>query len=150
MEQLSVYNILGYGVIGLGFLLAFFAYCLLAREQQKAEASRPVLTAIYVFMLFSVVLCGAGFASEYIRYRTDPKLSAKVESLEGELAERNAEINRQRLLLEKYRSRVREAAKKNENIIKNLKLIAAFTPAKLKPYLTEAIDTLRTPVVLDD
>lgn len=63
MDNLSVYQILSYGVIGLGFLLAFFAYRLLALEQQGTPRE-AIIKAIYYFMGFSILLCVIGFASE--------------------------------------------------------------------------------------
>ena len=63
MQNINVYQILSYGVIGLGFLLAFLAYHLLRREQQR-EPRKEFLGAIYVFMVFSVALCILGFISE--------------------------------------------------------------------------------------
>jgi hypothetical protein len=65
-------KILNYGVIGLGFLLAFLAYRLLTKEQQKQEPQRSMLTAIYVFMFFSFALCVIGLASEFTKNITPP------------------------------------------------------------------------------
>jgi hypothetical protein len=62
MENINVYEILSYGVIGLGFLLALLAYRLLTREQKQENPRNAILTAIYIFMVFSVVLCIIGFA----------------------------------------------------------------------------------------
>ncbi|MFQ5770843.1 MAG: hypothetical protein ACE5HX_09925, partial [bacterium] len=61
----NVVEILGYGVIGLGFLLAFLAYRLLGKEQNKDKPRPALIRAIYVFMAFSVVLSLIGFASEF-------------------------------------------------------------------------------------
>jgi hypothetical protein len=55
---------LSYGVIGLGFLLAFLAYRLLAKEQARADVRTGSLTATYVFMAFSICLTGIGLYSE--------------------------------------------------------------------------------------
>ena len=51
-------SILGYGAIGLGFLLAFFAYRLLGRPNIK---ERP----IYVFEIFCLALVLIGAALQY-------------------------------------------------------------------------------------
>jgi hypothetical protein len=57
-----ILKILGLGVIGLAFLLAYMAYRLLAAEQRRApvegEPPRSALLAnIRLFMAFSLVLC---------------------------------------------------------------------------------------------
>lgn len=62
LTDLSVYEILGYGVIGLGFLLAFLAYLLLRKDRSKPGP-------VYVFMVFCVVLCGIGL---YAQVRPHP------------------------------------------------------------------------------
>lgn len=65
MGNFEVSNILGYGVIGLGFLLAYLSYRLLTKEQnRKGDPRKGILTATYFFMGFSIVLCVIGFFSE--------------------------------------------------------------------------------------
>jgi hypothetical protein len=63
----SVVQILGYGTIGLGFLLAFLAYRLLNREQSIESPREGILKAISKFMIFSFSLCGLGLSSELAR-----------------------------------------------------------------------------------
>ncbi|CAB1057287.1 hypothetical protein D1BOALGB6SA_2026 [Olavius sp. associated proteobacterium Delta 1] len=63
-------NILGYGVIGLGFLLAFMAYNLLRKEQSKEQPSRNILRSIYFFMGFSLLVISIGVLSEFIKSNT--------------------------------------------------------------------------------
>src|SRR4051812_27688147 len=98
MQGLRPENILSYGVVGLGFLLALLAYRLLGREQQKEQPNRSILVAIHVFMIFSAVLCVTGLGSEYLRGRgTGPDnaasdhLAARIAELEGQLAKTSAE-----------------------------------------------------------
>jgi hypothetical protein len=67
MENLNPYEILSYGVIGLGFLLAFFAYRLLSSEQKKETPRKQMLKAIQVFMVFSIILCIIGFGAEILK-----------------------------------------------------------------------------------
>jgi hypothetical protein len=56
-------SILQFGAIGLGFLLAFLAYKLLANEQSRDTPRSNIITAIYVFMVFSflLVILGGSF-----------------------------------------------------------------------------------------
>ena len=67
MSTVNPYEILSYGTIGLGFLLAFLAYRLLSKEQELKEPRRPILGAINTFMAFSIALCVIGFGSEFFR-----------------------------------------------------------------------------------
>jgi hypothetical protein len=83
MQLGNLANLLSYGAIGLGLALAILAYLLLRTEQQVARPRKPIITAIYVFMCFSLVLSAAGFVSEYLR--SD---AATIPDLRDELAEK--------------------------------------------------------------
>ncbi|MEN8167570.1 MAG: hypothetical protein ABFR65_08870 [Pseudomonadota bacterium] len=63
-ETINAFEILSYGVIGLGFLLAVLSYLLLLKEQKLKDPRPPMLHAINRFMMFSIVLCSIGIASE--------------------------------------------------------------------------------------
>lgn len=58
-------EILRYGIIGLGAILAFLAYSLLIQEQRKPKPRRQILTATYIFMAFSLLLIGLGIFSDW-------------------------------------------------------------------------------------
>ncbi|MFL5739901.1 MAG: hypothetical protein ACJ75B_06765 [Flavisolibacter sp.] len=58
-------EILKYGIIGLGAILAFLAYLLLTQEQKKSEPRSQILTATYVFMTFSLLLIHLGIFSDW-------------------------------------------------------------------------------------
>ncbi|MCP4264433.1 MAG: hypothetical protein GY777_02465 [Candidatus Brocadiaceae bacterium] len=64
---MSLYNILSYVVISLGFLFACFAVCLAYRiqrkgdKEQKGGSKRIILIEIYAFMMFSIILCIISF-----------------------------------------------------------------------------------------
>jgi len=66
-NSINIIEILSFGIIGLGFLLAFMAYRLLALEQNRARTRGNMLRAVYFFMAFSIVLSIIGFASEILR-----------------------------------------------------------------------------------
>lgn len=66
-ETLNAFEILSYGVIGLGFLLAVLAYMLLLKEQKLKDPRASMLNAINRFMLFSVFLCSIGIVSEIVK-----------------------------------------------------------------------------------
>lgn len=55
---MDIASILGFGAIGLGFLLAFLAYRLLATNEAR---ERPV----YIYMAFCLALLGVGAALQY-------------------------------------------------------------------------------------
>ncbi|HWZ84125.1 MAG TPA: hypothetical protein VNW47_15965 [Terriglobales bacterium] len=65
MAGIDVVKILGYGVLGLGFLLALLAYRLLSKEQGRQTPSPDALHGIYVFMGFSLALCILGLVSQF-------------------------------------------------------------------------------------
>jgi hypothetical protein len=56
MGLIDVVKVLGYGVIGLGFLLAFMAYRLLSAEQKKIKPTDRMLKAIREYMFFSIAI----------------------------------------------------------------------------------------------
>jgi hypothetical protein len=62
MFDLDVVKYLNYGVIGLGAFFAVVAAILLKGEPKN---TRP----IYGFMIFSIILCLIGFASQYLDFR---------------------------------------------------------------------------------
>ena len=66
MNKFDVIEILRLGVIGLGFLLAFLAYRLLAKEQSKKEPHEKNIRAIKQFMGFSIILCLIALVSNFI------------------------------------------------------------------------------------
>lgn len=66
MENVDVVKILGYGVTGLSFLLAFMAYSLLVKEQKKQEPNEAFLKSISKFMKFCFLLALLGLTSEVI------------------------------------------------------------------------------------
>lgn len=59
-SNFSIPEILNYGIIGLGFLLAFLSYRLLVKEQAIEQPRTRILKAIYVFMSFSLCILGLG------------------------------------------------------------------------------------------
>ncbi len=80
MENLDLGKLLGYGAIGLGCILAVLAYLLLRSEQRVQEPRPRILTSIYVFMAFSLVMTTLGFLSEYA---TDARSTALTMQLQA-------------------------------------------------------------------
>ena len=84
-------GLLRYGAIGLGLALSVLAFLLLRTEQKQAKPRRQILTAVYVFMSFSLLLSVGGFVSEYVRSQSTADqsaiegLNAKVDGLNKEL-----------------------------------------------------------------
>ena len=76
---------LKYGVIGLSFLLAYLSYLLLKSEQNR-DVSRPAfITAIYVFIGFSLVLCCIGLFSEFHKGKTQNSCEKERDSYKAQL-----------------------------------------------------------------
>jgi hypothetical protein len=80
MTNIDVPQILSYGVIGFGFLLAVLAYQLLTREQKKTAPAHSILIAIYVFMAFSIALCLIGLVADQHKSIRDDQPAAVAES----------------------------------------------------------------------
>lgn len=80
MGSIDVTEILGYGAIGLGFLLALLAYRLLAKEQGKDVPNESILKAIKTYMLFAVVLVLIGATVQVIGPISSPSDSGSQES----------------------------------------------------------------------
>ena len=90
----------------MGFLLAVLAFWLMSREQRKKEASRVMLRAIYVFMVFSFGLVAVGFVRETMDQmqrnqqsetiadleRNKSDLEKSLSSTQSELASANTKI----------------------------------------------------------
>jgi hypothetical protein len=57
---INIPEILKYGVIGLGAIMALLAFWLLQGEQKKAHPRKLMLRSIYIFMLFSILLVFLG------------------------------------------------------------------------------------------
>ncbi len=61
-----IISCLSYGAIGLGLALALLSYKLLRNEQSILLPRPAIIRAIYVFMIFTFLLCLAGFSFEII------------------------------------------------------------------------------------
>ncbi len=95
-ENIDPVQILSYGVIGLGFLLAFLAYLLLAREQKKKTPQEMIVKAIYSFMVFSFGLCLIGVANEVFGGTGSSEDAAELAQCLANLTQAEAEWQRQR------------------------------------------------------
>jgi hypothetical protein len=60
LKDIDVFQILSLGAVGLGFFFGIFAFRLLSNEQKIQEPRPKIIHAIYVFMLFSIVLVMLG------------------------------------------------------------------------------------------
>jgi len=99
MNNINPIEILGFGVIGLGFLFAYFAYKIINREQARDTIRKNMLQALYAFMFFSLLLCLIGFGSEILNENGSTtnedcqacdtekeKLNAQIDSLKTRVA----------------------------------------------------------------
>ena len=77
-------NLLVYGTIGLSLALAILTFRLLRAEQTVAVPRRSILTAIYIYMIFTLLLGMIGFTAEIINKNKDLiYLQAQVSELLG-------------------------------------------------------------------
>ena len=76
----TVVNILSYGVIGLGFLLALLSYRLLSNEQKRDVPRKSILNSILIFMVFSVLLCLVGLWGTALERNGNKDSESLVES----------------------------------------------------------------------
>jgi chromosome segregation ATPase len=74
-NSLNIPQVLSYGVIGLGFLLALLAYYLLHKEHGRQRPNKSILKSVYVFMAFSIVLVIAGLSAELLKHAEVIQLS---------------------------------------------------------------------------
>ncbi len=64
-NKLDVVEILKFGAIGLGFLLAFLAFLIIRKEQERESPSKTVLNITKFFMVFSLIIVLLGILSEF-------------------------------------------------------------------------------------
>ena len=64
-------NLLVYGTIGLSLALAILTFRLLRAEQTVAVPRRSILTAIYIYMIFTLLLGMIGFTADVINKNKD-------------------------------------------------------------------------------
>jgi hypothetical protein len=77
-------NLLVYGTIGLSLALAILTFRLLRAEQAVTVPRRSILTAIYIYMIFTLLLGMIGFTAEIINKNKDLiYLQAQVSELLG-------------------------------------------------------------------
>jgi ElaB/YqjD/DUF883 family membrane-anchored ribosome-binding protein len=82
LNELNITSVLGYGAIGLGFLLALLTYNLLKRPQTS-------YTHIYVYESFCFALVLVGAALQYFASNS----AATIDSLQQEVKSLHAELN---------------------------------------------------------
>jgi hypothetical protein len=153
VEQISAYNILSYGVIGLGFLLALLAFRLLGNEQRKDQPSKSILVSIHVFMIFSILLCVLGFASEYFHggkssltsdQDATNKLNEQVALLQTQVGAQEKDLGRKEKNLQKYRDNQAQIFADSKKAREVCKKLVDFLPKTfgLKQQLQDIIDLL--------
>ncbi|MEH6526407.1 MAG: hypothetical protein V7723_10060 [Sneathiella sp.] len=90
-ENLDFPEILKLGFVGIAFLLAVLAFLLLKTEQGKDNPRPKMITPIYVFMVFSLLLAGAAMLLE-VR-KSDTSDGQIVEAYKGKLNKINGLID---------------------------------------------------------
>jgi hypothetical protein len=87
MQEVSFFQVLSYGAIGLGCILAVLAYRLLSQAQNsKTGPAESMLRAIYAYMGFCLALTGLGFAAELTKvWFNDRAAQHKIADLNTQL-----------------------------------------------------------------
>ena len=84
MGGLNVVQILGLGVSGFGFLMAYLAYRLLDRAQTRPNPSKSTIVAIGAYMVFAIVLCSFGLVAQmYDQKKAIEVLQARLEGFQA-------------------------------------------------------------------
>lgn len=83
---------LKYGAIGLSFLLAFLSFGLLTKEQSKKNPNNKIITSIYIFMIFSLVLCLASFGLDYFKENNNNKVEISKIDQNSKIIETQAKL----------------------------------------------------------
>lgn len=74
---------LKYGAVGLCAILALLSYFLLQREQSKDNVRDNMVSTIYVFMAFSLVLAIMGFGSELYTSSVNTIHQEEIQAIEN-------------------------------------------------------------------
>lgn len=84
ITELGLLEILKLGLVGLAFLFAYLAFMLLRAEQKKEESRPEQMTAIFRFMVFSLVLAGmvaiGPLLAKAMEDKPNPMMQAMLES----------------------------------------------------------------------
>jgi hypothetical protein len=73
-------DLLGYGISGLGLSLAILSYRLLSQEQKIKQPRSMILTSIYVYMVFSLLLAGAGLSYEIYKINSSKSVVVDIKN----------------------------------------------------------------------
>ena len=86
------HEFLKYGAIGLSFILAFLAFKLLSKEQEKKNPNKTILFSIYSFMIFSLLLSFSGFSLDFFKENNNAKIQIQTIQSNTDLTELKSKI----------------------------------------------------------
>ena len=139
MANINIYNILSYGAIGLSCILALAAYSLLRKEQDKERPRKQILTSVYIFMSFSLLLTILGFFRENVKDKNNLELESNKNTNAEKLKSARQIV---RVLLDQKEGKVRQLAEltinDSLNYYQTLKNIV-LDLSKLDSAMTEVI-----------
>lgn len=87
MQEFSAVDILGYGAIGLGFLVAFMAYRLLQQALKQENPNKQTVRAIRLFMGFAIILTFIGLAKDLAPFAIQPQRQVKNLCIQSDIGE---------------------------------------------------------------
>lgn len=94
---MQAHQFLNYGAIGLSCILSILTYILLRKEQDKKAPRMQIITAIYIFMVVTLISSSIGYIAEANKNTNDidrvkDKCRALKRSVEALLATKNGNI----------------------------------------------------------
>lgn len=125
---------LAYGSIGLGLSLAILNFHLLRNEQLQPNPRQTIIRAVYVFMVFTLLLTSLGFASEYL------DRTKEIWRLANNLSELNDSLDN----MKKYVSKLEIVISKFDKMKHSLELLTSFKGDKLNRINTDLNSDLKS------
>lgn len=136
------HEFLKYGAIGLSFLLAFLAFHLLYKEQNKKTPNKQIINSIYLFMLFSLVLCLIGFSLDFFKENNILKIQMNVSEEKIKIIETQNQLRKIQDSLKDTQKSITNMLGAKSGLIEQLELIK--TPDEnSKKFFDKIVDNLK-------
>lgn len=136
------HEFLKYGAIGLSFLLAFLSFHLLYKEQAKKAPNRQIMLSIYLFMVFSLILCFAGFSLDFFKENNILKVQMNNAEEKIKIIETQNQLKQIQKELKETQRRISDILSAKSGLIEQLELVT--TPEEnAKKFFNKIIENLK-------